>query len=134
MFKTIHLKTTERFQMIEILDEIKKYVAESGVLYGVVVIHVPHSTAGITLNKNYDPVVQNDILSKLKELVPKDGHYGHIEGNSDAHIKVSLVGSTETLIVEDGRLELGMFQSVFLCEFDGPKKRRVNIKIVSDKS
>ena len=133
MFKTIHVKTSERFQMIEILDEIKKIVAESGVLYGIVALHVPHSTAGITLNKNYDPVVQNDILMKLQELVPKDGKYGHIEGNSDAHIKVSLLGSTETLMLEDGRIELGMFQSVFLCEFDGPKKRRINVKIISEK-
>lgn len=133
MFKTIHVKTEERYQMIELLDEIKKIVAESGVLYGIVIIHVPHSTAGITLNKNYDPVVQNDIMMKLQELVPRDGQYGHIEGNSDAHIKVSLLGSTETLILEDGRLELGMFQSVFLCEFDGPKKRLINVKVIAEK-
>lgn len=133
MFKTIHVKTTERYQMIEILDEIKKIVAESGVHYGIVTLHVPHSTAGITLNKNYDPIVQNDIMTKLQELVPREGQYGHIEGNSDAHIKVSLLGSTETLILEDGRIELGMFQSVFLCEFDGPKKRRINVKIIAEK-
>lgn len=133
MFKTIHVKTEERYQMIELLDEIKKIVAESGVLYGIVIIHVPHSTAGITLNKNYDPVVQNDIMMKLQELVPRDGQYGHIEGNSDAHIKVSLLGSTETMILEDGRLELGMFQSVFLCEFDGPKKRLINVKVIAEK-
>lgn len=131
MFKTIDLKTTERLQMVEILDEIKKCVSESGVLYGIVTIHVPHTTAGLTLNKNYDPVVQDDIMSKMKELVPRDGVYGHIEGNSDAHIKVSMFGSTETLIIQDGRIELGMFQSVFLCEFDGPKKRKINIKIMN---
>lgn len=130
MFKTIDIKTTEQYQMYEILEEIKRIVSESGVLYGIVIVHVPHATAALTLNKNYDPVVQKDIIEKLKEMVPKDGNYLHIEGNSDAHIKASLFGNTETLIIENGRVELGMFQSIFLCEFDGPRKRKINIKVL----
>lgn len=130
MFKTIDVKTTERYQMVELLDAVKALVLESGVLHGIVTVHVPHTTAGLTLNKNYDPVVHKDILDTLHVIVPKDGNYLHIEGNSAAHIKASLFGNSETMIIEDGRIELGMFQSVFLCEFDGPRKRKVHIKII----
>lgn len=131
MFRTIDVKTSEKYQMIEILEEIKKLVLESGVLYGIVCIHVPHTTAALTLNKNYDPVVADDILNKMSKLVPKDGDYKDIEGNSAAHIKTSMFGNTETLIIENGRIELGMFQSLYLCEFNGPRKRKVNIKIIN---
>lgn len=130
MFKTIDVKTTERYQMVELLDAVKALVLESGVLHGIVTVHVPHTTAGLTLNKNYDPVVHKDILDTLHVIVPKDGNYLHIEGNSAAHIKASLFGNSETMIIENGRIELGMFQSVFLCEFDGPRKRKVHIKII----
>lgn len=114
--------------MVEILDYVKKFVEKHHLRHGIVIIHVPHTTAALTMNKNFDPVVQADILRKINELVPKESHYNNIEGNSDAHIKASMFGNSETLIVEDGRLELGMFQSLFLCEFDGPRKRKINIK------
>ncbi len=130
MFKTIDVKTIEKYQMVELLDEVKALVLESGVLHGIVTVHVPHTTAGLTLNKNYDPVVHSDILDTMHLIVPKEGNYLHIEGNSAAHIKASLFGNSETMIIENGRIELGMFQSIFLCEFDGPRKRKVHIKII----
>jgi len=132
MFKSLTVKTTEKTQMLEIIDDVKAFVVESGAQNGLVVVYIPHTTAGITINKNYDPVVPSDIMNKMNELIPREGNYQHIEGNSAAHIKTSLFGSSVTLILNDGRLELGMFQSVFLCEFDGPRKRKVLIKILKD--
>ncbi len=131
MFRSIDVMTKEKMAMYEILDAIKAFVSDSGVLNGVVFISVPHTTAGLTLNKNYDLLVQDDILMKMRELVPKDSHFRHIEGNSAAHIQASLFGNTATLILEEGHIELGMFQSVFLCEFDGPRKRKVFLKIIA---
>ncbi|MDK2868179.1 MAG: hypothetical protein PWP51_2352 [Clostridiales bacterium] len=130
MFESMEFKTTEKNQMLEILEPIKAFVAKSGPLNGIVVVYIPHTTAGVTINKNYDPVVPTDILNKMSELVPKHGDYQHIEGNSDAHIKASLFGNSVTIILNNGRMELGMFQSLFLCEFDGPRKRRVLVKII----
>jgi secondary thiamine-phosphate synthase enzyme len=130
MFESMEFKTTEKNQMLEILEPIKAFVAKSGLLNGIVVVYIPHTTAGVTINKNYDPVVPTDILNKMSELVPKHGDYQHIEGNSDAHIKASLFGNSVTIILNNGRMELGMFQSLFLCEFDGPRKRRVLVKII----
>ena len=133
MFETLEIKTSEKFQMFEILDLLKELVTKHELRYGIMTIHVPHTTAALTLNKNFDPEVQSDIIESMRTLVPKDANYKHIEGNSDAHIKASLFGNTETLIIENGRIELGMFQSVFLCEFDGPRKRRINVKLIKDK-
>ncbi|MBS7528637.1 secondary thiamine-phosphate synthase enzyme YjbQ [Fusibacter paucivorans] len=130
MFESMEFKTTEKNQMLEILEPVKAFVAKSGLLNGIVVVYIPHTTAGVTINKNYDPVVPTDILNKMSELVPKHGDYQHIEGNSDAHIKASLFGNSVTIILNNGRMELGMFQSLFLCEFDGPRKRRVLVKII----
>ena len=132
MFKSLTVKTTEKTQMLEIVDDVKAFVVESGAQNGLVFVYIPHTTAGITINKNYDPVVPSDIMNKMNELIPREGNYQHIEGNSAAHIKTSLFGSSVSLILNDGRLELGMFQSVFLCEFDGPRKRKVLIKILKD--
>ncbi|GAU76287.1 secondary thiamine-phosphate synthase enzyme YjbQ [Fusibacter sp. 3D3] len=132
MFESIEIKSKERNEMIDIMDTIKETVTKSGVRHGIIVVYVPHSTAAITVNKNYDPVVEDDIMHRMSELVPKDGHYQHIEGNSAAHIKASIFGSSVTLIINDGHIELGMFQSVFFCEFDGPRKRKYFIKIIKD--
>lgn len=130
MFKSIGVNTKEKMEMYELLDEIKQFVNESGILSGVLFISVPHTTAGLTMNKNYDLMVQEDIMMKMRDLVPKDSAFRHIEGNSAAHIQASLFGNTLTLILEEGHIELGMFQSVFLCEFDGPRKRKVFFKII----
>lgn len=130
MFESIEIKTTEKYQMYEILDYLKKFIAKHEVKRGIIYIHVPHTTAALSLNKNFDPEVHKDIMDKLDQLLPASDNYKNIEGTSAAHIKASLFGNTATLIIEDGRIELGMFQSVFLCEFDGPRKRRVNFKII----
>ncbi len=130
MFKSIDIKTTQKNEMIEVQKEVKEFIQKSGVFHGIVVISVPHTTAAITLNKNYDEGVQNDVMLEMEELVPKEGKYTHIEGNSSANVKASLFGNSVTLIVDDGRVELGMFQSVFLCEFDGPRKRKLFMKII----
>ncbi|MGX8796946.1 secondary thiamine-phosphate synthase enzyme YjbQ [Fusibacter sp. JL298sf-3] len=131
MFEVLNIKTRDKIKMYEILDEVKAFVSASGVLNGIVCLSVPHTTAGLTLNKNYDIVVQEDIINKMQELIPKEGNYKHIEGNSAAHVQASLFGNTATIILNEGHLELGMFQSIFLCEFDGPRKRKVLMKIVS---
>ncbi len=130
MFESIEIKTNEKNEMIDIMDKIKKVVENSGIMHGIIVVYVPHSTAGVTVNKNYDPVVEEDIMHRMSELVPKDGHYQHIEGNSAAHIKASIFGSSVTLIIDNGHIELGMFRSVFFCEFDGPRKRKVLVKVM----
>lgn len=132
MIEVLDIKTKDKVKMYEILDEVKTFVKKSGVLNGIVCISVPHTTAGLTLNSNFNLVVQKDILMKMRELIPREGHFEHIEGNSAAHVQASLFGNTATIILNEGHLELGMFQSIFLCEFDGPRKRKVLIKIISD--
>lgn len=130
MYERIQIKTTEKEEMIEILDLLKAFVAQNKVKKGIVVINIPHTTAAITLSKSYDPEVQKDILDKLDALIPKDGPYTNIEGNTAAIIKAAMFGHNENLIIEDGHIELGMFQSVYFCEFDGPRKRQIVFKII----
>jgi secondary thiamine-phosphate synthase enzyme len=116
--------------MLDITHQIQKAVTDSKVRNGICCIFVPHTTAAVTINENADPNVPKDILIKLENLIPPDDRYRHTEGNSDAHIKTSLVGSSETIIVEDGKLVLGTWQSVFFCEFDGPRNRKFLVKII----
>lgn len=130
MYERIQIKTTKNEEMIEILDLLKAFVAQNKVKKGIVVINIPHTTAAITLSKSYDPEVQKDILDKLDAFIPKDGPYSNIEGNTAAIIKAAMFGHNENLIIEDGHIELGMFQSVYFCEFDGPRKRQVVFKII----
>jgi secondary thiamine-phosphate synthase enzyme len=105
-------------------------VGESGVQNGLCHIFVPHTTAGVTINENWDPSVRVDILSVLDDLVPASGRYRHAEGNAPAHIKASLMGSSQTVLVEGGRLVFGSWQGIFLTEFDGPRRRRVLVKVL----
>jgi secondary thiamine-phosphate synthase enzyme len=107
-------------------------VREKGMQNGVCHVFVPHTTAGVTLNENWDPTVRADILMELDKIVPWHDNYHHAEGNAAAHIKASLVGCSQTLLVEDGRLVLGTWQGIFLAEFDGPRRRRVLVKLVGD--
>lgn len=130
MFERLEVKTTSKYQMIELLDHVKAMVSKHGVKRGIVVISVPHTTAALTLSKNFDPRDSMDLMDKLNEMVVDDGRYLHSEGNSAAKIKAALLGANETLIISDGHIELGMFQSIYLCEFDGPRKREVLIKII----
>jgi len=130
MYERIQIKTTKKVEMIEILDLLKAFVAKHKVIKGIVVINIPHTTAAITLSKSYDPEVQKDIMNRLDVFIPKEGPYSNIEGNTSAIIKAAMFGHNENLIIEDGRIELGMFQSVYFCEFDGPRKREVVFKII----
>jgi len=125
---SISLKTDSRTEMVDITSSVQKELAKAAVKDGVCVVYVPHTTAGITINEGADPDVCTDILAKLSELVPAHRGYRHTEGNADSHIKASLMGSSVSVIVENGTLVLGTWQKVFFCEFDGPRLRKVYIK------
>ncbi len=116
--------------MVDITGKVEKALADSGISDGEVIIYCPHTTAAITINENADPDVVHDILLTLSELVPqnRDG-YKHSEGNSDAHVKSSIVGCSETVIITGGQMQLGTWQGIYFCEFDGPRKRTVNVRI-----
>lgn len=131
MLKKFEVNTARRVEFVDITSLVRQAVVESGVGNGICVVYVPHTTCGITINEHADPDVVADIVNKLGELVPRNGRYAHVEGNSDAHIKASLVGSSQTIIIQDGKLLLGTWQGVFLCEFDGPRRRNVFIKIIA---
>ncbi|OEU60048.1 MAG: hypothetical protein BAW33_05070 [Desulfobacterales bacterium C00003104] len=122
------IKTTVRTEMINITRDIERMLSDSNIKNGLCHIFVPHTTAGITINEGADPSVAEDIVSALKKLIPWEGGYRHLEGNSAAHIKTSLVGSSDIVAVEDGRLQLGTWQAVFFCEFDGPRTRKVQVR------
>ena len=129
MTKQITVATRSKTELVDISSEIEKIVEDSGIKSGVCWVFVPHTTAGISINEGADPSVKRDILSRLDKLVPSQERYEHLEGNAPAHIKTSIVGSSETLIIENGKLLLGTWQSLYLCEFDGPRHRQVIIKI-----
>jgi len=123
------VKTSSRSQMIDITRKVEDAVAGSGVKDGVCVVFVPHTTAGVTINEGADPSVCTDIQGTLANAFPQGPHYRHAEGNADSHIKTSLVGPSVSVIVGDGRLRLGTWQAVFFCEYDGPRPRRVWVKV-----
>ena len=126
------VSTSRRSQMLDITSQVQQALARSGAREGVVHVYVPHTTAGITVNENADPNVARDVLSKLAGLVPHQDDYQHAEGNADAHIKTILTGTSVTLFISGGELQLGEWQGIFLCEFDGPRQREVWLKIISD--
>lgn len=121
----LQIATSTRSQLVDITERLAAVVSGCGLRRGVLVAFVPHTTAGVTINENADPSVVDDMLGALARLVPADLAYAHLEGNADAHILASLVGSSVTIPVEDGRLRLGTWQGVFLAEFDGPRRRRM---------
>ncbi|MBU1170420.1 MAG: secondary thiamine-phosphate synthase enzyme YjbQ [Proteobacteria bacterium] len=129
MLMDITVTSASRTALIDITASIQEKIRLSGIQEGLCFVFVPHTTAAVTINENADPDVKTDILSTLKRVFPQDPSYRHREGNSDAHVKSSLVGASETLIIQDGRLVLGTWQSVFFCEFDGPRTRKVLIRI-----
>ncbi|MBW2674399.1 MAG: YjbQ family protein [Deltaproteobacteria bacterium] len=126
------VRTHSRSEMIDITEEITAVLKKSGVKDGVCHVFVPHTTAAVTINENADPDVPKDILMEMDKAIPLSDNYRHIEGNSAAHIKASLFGSSEVVLVEGGSLVLGTWQSVFFCEFDGPRTRKVMVKCVPD--
>lgn len=131
--KTISVSTRRRNEMIDITDQIRSALRESNVRDGMVTIHVPHTTAAVTINENADPDVTHDILLTLERLIPQDTPgYRHGEGNSDAHVKSSLFGPTQQVLIEDGRLVLGTWQGLYFCEFDGPRSRRCIVRVTPD--
>jgi secondary thiamine-phosphate synthase enzyme len=132
MLKTFNVGTSSRSELVDITSQVQNVVDDAGVKNGMCYVYVPHTTAAVTINEGADPSVVRDITNALNRLIPKDGGYHHMEGNSDAHIKTSLVGSSETVIIEKGKLQLGTWQSVFFCEFDGPRNRKAVVKIIGD--
>ncbi|MBN2654679.1 MAG: YjbQ family protein [Nitrospirae bacterium] len=130
MLKTLNIKSRAKTEFIDITEDLQQIVRESETISGLCVVYVPHTTAGVTVNEGADPSVKRDIISSLSRIVPFDADYKHMEGNSAAHIKSTLTGVSLTLIVEDGKLELGTWQSVYFCEYDGPRHRRVIVKTI----
>ena len=128
MFLTISINTRDRSEMTDITSKVEGELKRSGLKDGVCFVFVPHTTAGITINEGADPSVVADIQATLNKLVPWESSYRHLEGNSAAHIKSSLMGSSVIVLVESGRLKLGTWQGIFFCEFDGPRSRKVYMK------
>ncbi|OQA08197.1 MAG: hypothetical protein BWY65_01578 [Firmicutes bacterium ADurb.Bin373] len=129
---TLEVATKERTQLVDITAEVNRIIAKSGVLEGTCRLFVPHTTAGLTINENADPTVPADILTKLNKLIPFEDGYRHSEGNSAAHIKSSLTGVSLLVLVTGGRVLLGTWQGVFFCEYDGPRRRKVLVKVVEE--
>ena len=126
----ISVKTKSRNEFINITQEVQNVVNKSGIKDGVCYIFIPHTTAGITINEAADPDVVEDIQRQLDRIAPAGSHYRHTEGNADAHIKASIIGSSQAVFIENGRLKLGTWQGIFFCEFDGPRNRKVWVKIM----
>jgi secondary thiamine-phosphate synthase enzyme len=130
--QTLHVKTERRTQLVDVTAQVQKAVAASGVGTGICYLYVPHTTAAITINECADPDVARDVEGALDRLIPKTGPYRHSEGNSDSHVKSVLVGTSQIIHVEGGKLMLGRWQGVFFCEFDGPRERRLRVKVVAE--
>ena len=129
MAKTISIRTRKRVEMVEITGRVEGLVAKAAVGEGSCLVYCPHTTAGVCINENADPSVRRDIEVTLNRLVPGEGDYTHVEGNADSHVKAVLVGASETIPVENGRLALGRWQGIFFCEFDGPRERKVVVEV-----
>lgn len=127
--KTILFNTDRRDQFINLTDQVQGIVTQSVINSGLCIIFVPHTTAGVTVNENADPDVVEDIIRALDKHIPWQDNYNHGEGNSAAHLKASLMGSSVTVIIEEGRLQLGTWQGIYFTEFDGPRSRKVMIKV-----
>jgi secondary thiamine-phosphate synthase enzyme len=128
------IKTRAQTEMIDITDQVQQAIDGRQINEGICMVFVPHTTAAVTINESADPSVRSDILMVINEMVPWKGPYRHLEGNSPAHIKTSLMGSSELIAIENGRLSLGTWQGIFFCEFDGPRQRKININIMSSAS
>ncbi len=129
---TLPLPTKSRNQMLEITDHVQRLIVQNDIQSGIAIVCVPHTTAAITINENADPDVKHDMLEKLATLIPKqESYYQHGEGNSDSHVKTSLVGNSVTVMIENGKLVLGTWQGIQFCEFDGPRQRKYLVKLVS---
>lgn len=130
--ETLRVKTGRRTQLLDVTGLVERAVKGSGIASGICYVYVPHTTAGVTINEHADPDVATDLEGVFDRMVPQSGPYRHSEGNSDSHAKATLVGSSQAIFVEDGKLALGRWQGIFLCEFDGPRERRIYVKVVKD--
>jgi secondary thiamine-phosphate synthase enzyme len=126
----LSVKTHERTELIDVTSEVNQLVKKSGTDQGLCMVYVPHTTAGVTINESADPSVKTDMLMVLNQMVPWEANYRHLEGNSPAHVKSTLVGASELIAIEKGRLVLGTWQGIFFCEFDGPRNRKLHVRIV----
>ena len=128
---TAPVKTRQRSEIVDITDTVRALVRQKGVRDGMAIVYIPHTTAAVTINENYDPDVKHDLLKKLDALIPKqESYYRHDEGNSDSHLKTAIVGNSATVLIEQGDLVLGRWQGIYFCEFDGPRERQMYVKIV----
>jgi len=134
MLTRLEVRSSAREGLIDITSQVARAVEGSGVREGVCYLYVPHTTAGLIINENADPSVGRDILDRLAALVPQNAPYKHAEGNAPAHIKAALVGASQAVPVQGGRLALGTWQGIFLCEFDGPRTRTVMVQVLGDKA
>lgn len=130
MIQTFQVKTSKQTEFIDITRSVQEAVKKTGMEEGICFIFIPHTTAAVTINENADPSVSQDIIMELNKVVPFQDRYQHLEGNSPAHIKASLIGCSQTVFVESGKLALGTWQGIFFCEFDGPRNRKVYVKVV----
>ncbi len=130
--RVLEVRTSRRTELKDVTGEIQQLVAESGCANGVCHLYVAHTTAGLTINEGDDPAVARDIEVSLDRLVPRNASYKHLEGNADAHVKSTITGVSQNVLIENGRLALGRWQAIFFCEFDGPRRREVRVKIVPD--
>ncbi|PLX85436.1 MAG: hypothetical protein C0614_04375 [Desulfuromonas sp.] len=128
--RTLKLTSRRTNELIEITDSVRDVVSHSGIRDGQVLVYTPHTTAAITINENADPDVVTDLIAGLDRIAPLQNNYRHLEGNSAAHIKSSLVGASETVILSNGALQLGTWQGLYFCEFDGPRTRQVHIQVL----
>ena len=130
MVRYINVRSKSRIEFIDITGMVQDVIKEAGIIKGICYLYVPHTTAGITINEGADPSVQRDIQNTLSRLIPHEMNYFHREGNADAHIKSTIVGTSVNVIIDEGRLLLGTWQSIFFCEFDGLRHRRIAVKFI----
>jgi secondary thiamine-phosphate synthase enzyme len=129
----LSVKTSTRTELIDITSRIAEQVKKSGIRAGLCMLYVPHTTGAVTINESADPSVRSDILMVLNQIVPWEANYQHLEGNSPAHVKATLVGASELLAIENGALVLGTWQGIFFCEFDGPRTRKIHVRMLEGK-
>jgi secondary thiamine-phosphate synthase enzyme len=129
----LSVKTRERTELIDITSDINELIKKSSVDQGICMLYVPHTTAAVTINESADPSVKSDILMVLNQIIPWDANYRHLEGNSPAHVKSTLIGPSELIAIENRRLVLGTWQGIFFCEFDGPRTRKVHVRIIEER-
>jgi secondary thiamine-phosphate synthase enzyme len=132
--QTLSVKTDRRTQVVDVTPQVQNAVSASNVADGICYLYVPHTTAAITINECADPDVARDVEGALDRLIPATGPYRHSEGNSDSHVKAVLVGASQTVFVHGGKLALGRWQGIFFCEFDGPRNRKLHVKVIEDQN